>query len=307
MTFEHTLRGDLEALGAECRRDPLPMPETLKAGVYRDGQPGAKARRDELLDQRRHELAFMPLAYSQVFAHRIGRAAAGAMAIVCSIFVMILLGDPIGLIMMPGLDPDTCAPLAVITVLATYVGATWIAERVFERKLRDALTLAGDVHADLDRLGEGPVDVARSLVRRADAWSIGFVIGGAIAVVALFGFVMFVLDAHAHNWHHWSILAVARDMKLVVVALVVGLGLSVVVARRPHPWLAHWTALAVGVVLGAGTLYQGLYAVAKARAIAGVPSIAMRLALATTGVLAVFLVSTFAVLWWRRRENARLV
>ncbi|HSD87041.1 MAG TPA: hypothetical protein VLB44_05980 [Kofleriaceae bacterium] len=317
MTFESTLRSDLEALGADNRRDPLPLPEALSAGVYRDDRPGAEARRNALLDQRRHELAFMPLSYSHVFAHRVARAAAGGMAMLCSVAIMLVLADPVfATYFLHEIDPTSFSVMAGIAVLSSYVVATWIAERVFERRLRQALTLAGDVHADLDRLGEAPVDIARGLVRRVDAWAVGMALGGTIAVAVLFGVVTFVLGSH--NLHHlraWVVIAVAGDMKLLLAALGGGLVLASVVARacarrEPSPWTtwtAHWASAAAGVVVGLGTLYVGMREVYLTQKLFRVPTLSTSIALALAGVVATFLVAAFAILWWRRREELRLV
>lgn len=317
MMFESTLRSDLEALGAENRRDPLPLPEALRAGVYRDDRVGAEARRNELLDQRRHELAFMPLAYSHVFAHRVARAAAGGMAILCSVAILLLLADPLfATYFLLELDPTSWSTMAVIAVLSTYVVVTWIAERLFERRLRHALTLIGDVHADLDRLGEAPVDVARGLVRRADAWAVGMALGGTIAAAVLFGVVTFVLGSH--NLHHlrgWVVMAIARDMKLLLAALGGGLVLAFLVGRacarrEPSAWTtltSHWASAVAGVVVGLGTLYMGMREVYLTQNRVQVPTLSTGIALALAGVIAVFLVASFSILWWRKREESRLM
>jgi len=303
------ISADLAALGEDSRRDPLPRERTL--GVYRDdGGLGAAARRDELLEQRRHELAFMPLAYSHVFAHRVGRAAAGAASIVGALTLLFALGDPLvsTLFGVARVDPSGVAALAVISVLMTYIGASSLGERLFESRMRKAIELAGDVHADLDRLAEGPVDVARRLVRRIDPWAVAFMIGGCICVAALFGYTMFAFDARAGRWHHWTRLALQRDLVVVMIALAIGAALVATVgraiARRSEStrWLTHGAILGGGLILVGVTLYYGMLA----RMLLRTPSIATRLGLSIAGVLAVFAIASYAVLWWRGREQKRL-
>ena len=308
------ISADLAALGEENRRDPLPLERSLHAaGVYRDdGGLGAAARRDELLDQRRHELAFMPLTYAHVFAHRVGRAAAGGASILCAVTLMFALGDPLVSTLLgvasPSVDPSGIAALAVISVLVTYIGASWIGERVFESRMRKAIALAGDVHADLDRLAEGPVDVARKLVHRVDSWAVAYMVGGVIAVAALLGFTTFAVDAHAGPWHHWTRFALQHDLGIVIYALAIGGALVIAVGRacarrsRWLRWLAHGGALAAGMVLAGVTVYQGLLA----RLLLRTPSTAVRLELAIAGVVGVFLIASYALLWWRDREQRRL-
>src|SRR5688572_32869498 len=90
--LEKMIARDLAALGENSRRDLPALDDALKTtDAYRDDQPGAKARRDALADDRRRELVLMPLTLAHVFAHRLGRAAAGGMAVLCSL-VLIEIG-----------------------------------------------------------------------------------------------------------------------------------------------------------------------------------------------------------------------
>src|SRR5262249_25475041 len=134
-----------------------------------------------------------------------------------------------------GVNLVVCGALAVAAVAKVYVIATWIAERMFEHRMRAALKLAGDVHADLDRLATGPLDVARGLVRSVDGWAIGLTLAGAIAVAVLLGFVTFVIGGYSGSFglrSFWvSRQPIADNAGLLLVALAVGVGFASAVGR----------------------------------------------------------------------------
>ena len=91
-SLDSLITSDLAALGDDSRRSPTALDDALQTtNMYRDDRPGAEARRDALADERRRELVMMPLTLSHVFAHRVGRAAAGASAFVCTIVLLTML------------------------------------------------------------------------------------------------------------------------------------------------------------------------------------------------------------------------
>jgi hypothetical protein len=70
--------------------------------------------------------------------------------------------------------------------------------------------------------------------------------------------------------------------------------------------LAHWAMVPIGFVLGLGVLLASLRA-ARVFQIHGTQASTPALALlAIVSVAATFLPAAWALLWWRRREHARL-
>jgi hypothetical protein len=340
------ITSDLAALAEDSRRDPVPLaacdgaagasvPMTggaaLRrgaAGVYRDDRPGAEARRDALAEERRRELATLPLALAHVFAHRIGRAAAGAVAVVSALAIALVLADPllirIAAWVIPGLNVSLLVALAGVAVLAAYVIGGWIGERLFERRMRQAITTSGDAYADLDLLASGPVDVARATVRRVDRWSVMLAIAGAVTLVPVVGFLLFTMSVAYPYPMMWANLAtvangpVGAGLGAVVVVTVFSLGGAVAVGRacdgelrrgglpRWTAVLAHWGMIPLGIVLGLVADY-GAISLLDDYHVAGIrPASGEVLVLAALGVAGIFAIATWAVLFWRRREHRRL-
>jgi hypothetical protein len=327
------LTSDLTALGDDSRREPVPFAESLRSlgvpgGVYRDDRPGAEARRDALAEQRRRELATMPLALSRVFVHRVSRAAGGVAALGCALTLALLIADPLLLRiaswLVPGLDLTLLAALSGVAVLGAYVVAGWIAERVFESRMAKAIaTRGGDAYADLDHLAESPIDVARALVRRVDGWSIGLGVAGLTAVAAIYGYAAFMVTAMFPFDYAWSqpmligSHPIAASIGVVVGAIIIGVAAALWLGRncdrshgRAEPpaairWLGHWAMVPVGTVLGMVALYgsfRGLHA--HVNAIQDIDS-GQRLVLCVAGVASIFMLVAWGALWLRRRENAR--
>jgi hypothetical protein len=318
------ITSDLAALAEDSRRDPVP----LAAGVYRDDRPGAEARRDALADERRRELASLPLALAHVFAHRVGRAAAGSVALVAAAAIALVIADPlltrITTWMIPGMNITLLVAIAGIAVLKAYVIGGWIGERLFERRMREAIATTGDAYADLDALGSGPVDVARGMVRRLDRWSVMLAIAGAVTVIPVVGFILFTMAVAYPYPMMWANLqavasgAVGDGLGAVVVATVLAVGGAVVVGRacdaearraalpRWTAVLGHWAMIPTGVVLGLAADYGAIRMINEYRISGAAPDIEPVVGLAVLGVAGVFALSTWAVLWWRRREHARL-
>lgn len=325
-SLDRMISSDLAALETDARRD-LPA-LTNATGVYRDGLPGAQARRDVLAEERRVQLALMPLAIAQVYAHRVGRAAAGAMALLVSIGVVMLLADPLlmrviaWLVPGVGISIGSCMMVAATAVLVTYVVATWIAEAWFARRMREAIETHGDVYSDLDTLARGPVDVAQKLVRKVDGWSVGLVLAGGIAIVSVFGYLMVItvsfqpLSRMLSTTTMFAERAAAGNLGPLVYALVLGCALAVILGRgcdREHRFgnptptmlrIGHWSTLVFGVILTMTVSFAATRMML--RLYLQLPSQEHRYLLAIGAEAALIAIAGWGVLWSRRRERARL-
>ncbi len=328
-SLDRMITSDLAALETDARRDvPAIATAMRETGVYRDGLPGAQARRDSLAEERRVQLALMPLAIAQVFAHRVGRAAAGGMALVVSIGVVMLLADPLLMQLLTWLIPGvgvsiaSCAMVAVTAILVTYVCATWIAEAWFTRRMRHAIETHADVYSDLDNLARGPIEVAQKLVRKVDGWSVGLVLVGKTAIVTVFGYLMVITSSFLPISRMLSTTSVfaeraaAGNLGPVIYALVLASGIAVILGRgcdREHRFgnatptmqrIGHWSTLAFGIVIGMVVLFATTRMMLHLRW--RLPSSEHRYLLAIGGETALLAVAGWGVLWWRRREQARL-
>jgi hypothetical protein len=324
-TIDRMIKSDLAELATDTRRD---LPEQRDAGVYRDGTAGAQARRDVLAEERRLQLALMPLAIAQVFAHRVARAAAGTAALLCSLALVAFLADPLlmrvvaWLVPGVGINIGTCVMIASTVILVTYVGATWAAEAWFTKKMREAVATDHDIYADLDKLAKGPIEVAQKLVRKVDGWSIGLAVAGAAALISVFGYLVVIAGAFQPLSHVLSTTslfaerAAAGNLGPVVYAIAMAVGAAFVIARGCEregrigelpplvARLAHWSTLAIAVVVGLGVMF------ATARMVTHLqfrlPAPGHRYLLAIGGKAALLGVTAWLALWWRRRERARL-
>lgn len=328
--IDRLVSSDLSALGDASRRD-LPARETAlrDAGIYRDGRAGAEARRDALANERRLQLALMPLQVAQVFAHRVGRAGAGLMAVACAACMILLLADPVALrlanMFLPGipLNLGLCGMIASTLILATYVVATWVAEAWFSRRMRDTVSTHDDAYGDLDQLARGPIDVAQELARRADPWAVGLMIAGIASFATVIGFLVTVVGAFRSGnvllstTEVFTMPAITGNLDIIALAFLTVLGGAFVVGRACErerrsgaapallARLAHWKALAIGGVGLVAIPYATLRAFSRMY-VQGPPPETMRFVLALGGIVTLFTLTTFAVLWWRRRERARL-
>ncbi len=326
-TLDHLITSDLGALGEDSRRAPGTLDDALRTtGIYRDERPGAEARRDALADERRRELVLMPLTLSHVFAHRVGRAAAGAAALVSAAVMIVLLADPLALRLVawvvPGLNVSVCALLATLAIVGVYVIATWGAEAWFARNMRKAIRTGPDAYQDLDRLSRGPLEIAQAAVRRVDALSLGLMLAGATAVTLVFGYMVVVIGAFHDLSRAWSLQAmlmtgaVSKNIDMLVLAVAGACIAATFVARScsgeqadvlKTRSLASWSTLAVAIVIGLGTAYGAIHVMVNVGYSHRLPSTETRFALATGAALSVFLGIGWALLWWRRREQARIV
>lgn len=320
---------DLAALGEDSRRQLAGVDDALqRTNMYRDDRPGVEARRDALAEERRRELVMMPLTLSHVFAHRVGRIAAGGAALACSALIILMLGDPmlLGLAtwFVPGLDLAMCLTLAALGILGVYVVATWIAEAWFARRMRNAIRTGGDAYQDLDQLARGPIEIAQAAVHRVDGPSLGWFLAGATTLTLTFGYVGVIVGAVHDISTAWSISAAAelgalyRNLDSLVIAVfaagVVALLVGRACARPTTPGLAteptllrvlgHWTVVPVVLLVGGATLYGALVMAVQFEH-GRLPPDGLRDTLAFGATLSVVLAASWGLLWWRRREHAR--
>lgn len=329
-SLDRMITGDLAALETDARRDLPELSAALRdAGVYRDGRAGAEARRSALAEERRVQLALMPLAIAQVFAHRVGRAAAGGMAALISIAVVMLIMDPmltrmiVWLVPGSGISIGSCLIVATTAVLVTYVVATWIAEAWFARRMREAIATKGDVYSDLDSLARGPLEVAQKLVRKVDGWAVGLVLAGGLAAATVFGYLV-VLTASFEPLSHvlattsmFAEDAAGRNLGPLVYALALGGGLAVILGRAcdreqrfgsPSAFMlriGHWSTLVFGGIVALVVAFATTRMIIRLH-ILQLPSSEHRYLLAIGAEAALLAVSGWAVLWARGRENRRL-
>jgi len=298
-------------------------------GIYRDGRAGAEARRDALAHERRVQLALMPLSVAQVFAHRLGRAGAGVMAIACAAGMILLLADPLLLrfatMFLPGIPLNLGLGLLIAStlVLATYVVSTWAAEAWFSRRMRNAVTPHGDAYGDLDHLARNPIELAQQLARKADAWSTGLLLGGLASLATVVGYLVVVVGAFRSGnvlmstTDVFTMPATTGNLEVVVVGFLLALGGAFVVGRACERERLSGTTptvlarLSQGKALAAGLVGLGVLAYATFRTFSqmywfGVAPGSVRYVLAIAGVAMVLAIASFGVLWWRRRERARL-
>lgn len=321
---------DLSALGDANRRD-LPARETAlrDAGIYRDGRAGAEARRDALANERRLQLALMPLSVAQVFAHRVGRAGAGLMAVACAAGMILLLADPMALqlanLFLPGipLNLGLCVLIASTLILATYVVSTWAAEAWFSRKMRDTVSTHDDAYGDLDQLARGPIDVAQQLARKADPWAVGLMLAGIASLATVIGFLVVIVGAFRSGnvllstTEVFTMPATTGNLSTVALGFLAVIGGAFVVGRACErerrsgtapallARLSHWKALVIGAA-GLVVLPYATFRAFSRMYVQGVPPENMRFVLALGGIVTAFTLTAWGVLWWRRRERARL-
>ena len=329
-SIDRLVSTDLAALGDASRRDMPPREVALRdAGIYRDGRAGAEARRDALANERRLQLALMPLSVAQVFAHRVGRAGAGLMAIACSAVMILLLADPlllrIATMFLPGipLNLGLCVLIASTLILATYVVSTWAAEAWFSWRMRDSVTTHGDAYGDLDHLARGPIEVAQQLARKADAWAVGLLLAGVASLATVVGFLIVVVGAFRSTnvlmstTEVFTMRGTTGNLEVVVFGFLLALGGAFVVGRACErerrtgtasgllARLSHGKALVAGLA-GLVVLPYATFRAFAPMYLAGPPPANVRFLLGIGGVLTVLALATWAVLWWRRHERARL-
>jgi hypothetical protein len=266
----------------------------------------------------------MPLTLSHVFAHRVGRAAAGAAALGCSLVLLAMLADPLlvhlGAFLVPGLNLTTLCTLTAIAILASYVVATWAAEAWFTRRMRTAIETGGDPYRDLDALARGPAELAQDAVRRVDGVSIGLTLAGGTAVALTFGYLAVIVGALNSPQTAWSVIALvstealAKNIDFVTIALIGTTAVAFILGRACRASdsslvvraLGHWSTLAAAVFVGLTTAFAGIRTLLELSMRRDLPSMEVRFLLALGTAFALVAGSAWLLLWWRRREVARI-
>jgi hypothetical protein len=334
---DRVIDGDLAALG-DASRQHLPTIDasldstavhrssTPHASAYRDDLPGVEARRNSLADARRRELALMPLTLSQIYAHRVGRAAAGAAAILCALGLLVVIDDRflvrLTAYFIPGFAIGVYALVSIAFVLVTYQVAHWIAESRFTERMRELVSKGPDAYRDLDQLAVGPFAVAAEKVRRVDQVSLVLPLVGIALLAPLLAFVGFIGTlAIEMNFGVRSIdtfLAMTSDMGPVLVALLAGVVVTCLlgyVIGREHRhgapamwvrWIGHWGVLVVAFVLAIGVGGGAMLSAFRMQAAYIPPPMFAQYLLALGGEAVFLLPSIWFFLWWRRRERWRL-
>ena len=316
---------DLAALGADNRRGLAELDEILRSSsVYRDDRPGAEARRDALAEDRRRELALMPLTLAHVFAHRVARAAAGAAAMLCTLVIVLALVDPmmmrLAAFMVPGLDIGLVLLLSAGFILVAYILATWIAEHRFAARMRRAITTRGEAYRDLDHLATGPLDVGQAMIRRSDGWSTGFPLAGVASFVPVAGYLVIVGEMFHPVSVAYSETFVLRSHSMtsnaasLVPPIAFGVAFAILVGilvAREHRFgrrgvLDHWSMLPIGICVGMVWLYITFRMIGRYDAYGILPSVEHGKLVAYLGEAAIMLPTIWVVLFWRRREQLRI-
>lgn len=327
-SIDKVIARDLAALGENSRRDVPALDEALRTtDAYRDDRPGAEARRDALAEERRRELVLMPLTLAHVFAHRVGRIAAGGMAILVSIVMLAMLADPLlmrfAAWFVPGLNVGMLIVLAALKIVAAYVVATWIGEVWFARRMRKAIETGGDAYRDLEQLAQGPIDLAQRAVRRVDGWALGLLLAGAASVTLVFGYTVMVVGLNHTLSHAWSMIGILETGALernvgtvafgVLASCTAGLLAGRACARSTRldadpvtRALGSWMALVVAGVIGIVMLYNVFHLAVNPGLLRRLPSAEERYGLAIGGTISVVLPLAWGLLFWRRREQARI-
>lgn len=332
---DNTIDRDLRALGENSRRDvpALDSVPALRPGraqgatidAYRDDRPGAEARRNALAEERRREMVLMPLTLAHVFAHRAGRIAAGAMALAVSAVMLMMLADPLlmrfAAWFVPGLNMGMLIMIAAMAILGAYVLASWVGEAWFARRMRASIKTGDDAYRDLDQLAQGPIEIAQRACRKLDGWSIGLFLAGAVSVTLVFGYAIVVVGVNHTLDRAWSMIgildtgALQRNVGTVALGVFAACTAAFFVGRAcAHDTaetsaitkgLASWAGLVVAGVIGVVMLYNGFHLIASREARMYM-TVEMRYTLAVGATIAIFIPKAWALLFWRRREHARI-
>lgn len=330
---DRVIDGDLTALGDSSRRHVPTLDASLARTAvgaprtpYRDDLPGVEARRDSLADARRRELALMPLTLSQIYAHRVARAAGGAAAILCALGLLVILDDHFLVRLteyfIPGFALGVYALVSIAFVLVTYTVAHWIAEAKFTARMRELVSKGPDAYRDLDQLAVGPFAVAAEKVRRVDSLSLTLPLVGIALLAPVLAFVGYIGALAFRQPYRRSTLdsfmAMTSDMGPVLLALLAGAVLASLVGRAVRReqrdgapiewirWIGHWGVLIVASVLGLVVAGGAILTSFRLHTAFLPPPEATRYLLALGGEAVILLPSIWFFLWWRRRERWRL-
>jgi hypothetical protein len=187
-----------------------------------------------------------------------------------------------------------------------------------------AIATSSDPHADLETLAAGPIVAGQDLTRTVDRWSIALALGGVLAVVPLVSYIVFSLGvSRSPAAAMMSVRALDNagfHTGIDVMNLAIGLGLAAAAlighacgrerVRLELPrWiqrLGHWIVVPLGFVLGLVVLIAALRAARDYQVHGVTASVWHMVALTIGSVTSTFLPAACGLLWWRRRENARL-
>jgi hypothetical protein len=320
------MTGDLAALAVDNRRELPSLAETLRElGVY------APPRGSEATPSS----AFTLMALARVYAHRVARAAAGAMLLACVAKLLVAFwhgADRRGAsALYRFLDLSLVHAAVIVAVLAMIAHriALAIATYRFERDMRAA-------HAR----GEDPVALGRARVRGVDRSAIALWLGGLTATIVMFGILWLTLGGEplrvmlgrdpwwpyferiysadgrvVFEFSYFSASDVVRDQTAIAtLASLASTLVAIAIARvcaRPR-WgraLAHRMVVVAGLVLAAATIHVGVRhdvgPIETTLQWIRLPSTELRVAFAASAVLAVTLVLAGLVLRTRRRDHER--
>ncbi len=166
--------------------------------AYRSSEEGLRARRAELLLQRRAEIEALPKAASRVYARRISRMAAGATLIICAALIpTTAIGQYVALQTWDAREGILTAILLAAPVLAIFAWcvAGPIAALGFRRRLLRTMRPTEDLTGDVDRLSRHSAEAtadeyADRLERPSVSWPL---IGLALTVPLLLHFPVWLL------------------------------------------------------------------------------------------------------------------
>ena len=325
-SLDSLITSDLAALGDDSRRGLVGLEDTLRTkNMYRDDRAGAEARRDALAGERRVELAMMPLSLAHVFAHRVGRIAVGAAALLASFAVMAVLTDPALLRLASwmfdayshAVKLDHVLLLVMLALCAVYIVSVWIGEAWFARRMRETIRTSDEPYRDIDELAQGPLEIAQCAVKRLDALVIGFSLAGGAALVLSFGYLAVMVklpDFGYSSWYYSGLLhpaAAERNVDVLVLAVFITMGFSVWLARAVRldrlgvpKVLGHWSTLVSVCALALAIGYISADTMTKIRHYAPSPELRYLLGVGSTAVVCG--TATWLLLAWRRREQARI-
>jgi hypothetical protein len=188
--------------------------------------------------------------------------------------------------------------------------------------MRAAIETHDDVYRDLDQLARGPLEIAQRLVLKADGWALGFMLAGITSLAAIVGYLVIVAGSFKpaayvlSSTDVFAMDATRGNLGPMLYAFVAAVAASIAVGiaadrehRRgmPSPLLAKlggWGVLPLAVLGGLLTVY-GIARMMSYPWVALVPS-EQRYGFALLGQTAFIALTTWALLWWRRRERARV-
>lgn len=167
----------------------MPHDLGLSQGPYRDNRGAQLARRDADYEERRIELALLPLRLGRVFAHRVARTAAGGLALLGGLALAGLMTMPSVMASIGFAAGDVSVEYAIVlslfSVAVFYLLALLIAEHGYEWAAARVIRSSLEPIADLDRTRPGPDLVM--LVRRFEAVSTVLPYLGAVVLGSLLG------------------------------------------------------------------------------------------------------------------------